>query len=165
MRAPYVIALCSVLASPSSAQEPAPRSQLTLDASVLAGGLTYAHSSGPGELVGVGAGIGAEFNLRLVAGEKRGKKSTEVAHVEMFKRFETPGRWHYDLGVKLAADLHEAQVASESEVGGFLGGYIAPMWGSRHFRIGPRLQTGLYWASAGPTVGVFVTPFTARLLF
>jgi hypothetical protein len=117
------------------------------------------------KLVGVGAGLGYEFNIRLVVGEEGGKKSTEVAHVELFTRLAPAGRWQYDVGVKVAADIHSAQVASEAEVGGFLGGYIAPMWGSRHFRVGPRLQAGLYWSSSGPTVGIFVTPFTARVLF
>ena len=46
-----------------------------------------------------------------------------------------------------------------------LGGYIAPMWGWRHFRVGPRLQAGVYWSSPVPTFGIFVTPLTARLLF
>ena len=150
---------------PLAAQQPAPRNQLTLDTSLLAGGLSYARLTSSDKLVGVGAGLGAEFNIRLVVGEKGGKKSTEIAHFEMFTRLEPPGRWQYDLGVKAAADIHSAQVASEAEVGGFLGGYIAPMWGWRHFRVGPRLQAGLYWSSNGPTFGIFVTPFTARLLF
>lgn len=83
----------------------------------------------------------------------------------MFTRLQPPGRWQYDLGVKAAIDIHSAQVASESEVGGFFGGYIAPMWGGRRFRVGPRLQAGLYWSSPVPTFGIFVTPLTARLLF
>jgi hypothetical protein len=150
---------------PLAAQEPAPRSQLTLDASVLAGGLSYARITSPDRLVGVGAGLGYEFNIRLVPGERRGKKSTEVAHVEMFTRLQPPGRWRYDLGVKAAADIHSARVASESEIGVFLGGYVAPMWGGRHFQAGPRAQAGLYWSSARPTFGIFVTPLTARFLF
>ena len=105
------------------------------------------------------------MNIRIVRGEKGGKKSTEVAHIEMFTRIETPGRWTYDLGVKAAVDIHTAQVASEAEIGGFLGGYIAPMWGGRHFRVGPRLQAGAYWLSPVPTFGIFITPLTARLLF
>lgn len=170
MRALNVIFLGFLLVSsdlwrPLAAQEPAPRNQLTLDASFLAGGLSYARVTSSDRVVGVGAGLGSEFNIRLVLGERGGKKSTEVAHVEMFTRLQPPGRWQYDLGVKAAADLHSAQVASEAEVGGFLGGYIAPMWGWRHFRVGPRLQAGVYWLSPVPTFGIFVTPFTARLLF
>ena len=170
MRAVDVVWLGFLLASsdswrPLAAQEPVPRSQLTLDASFLAGGLSYARMTSSARLVGVGAGVGYEFNIRLVLDEKGGKKSTEIAHLEMFTRLQPPGPWQYDLGVKAAADIHSAQVASEAEVGGFLGGYIAPMWGGRHFRVGPRLQTGLYWSSAGPTIGIFVTPLAARLLF
>ena len=170
MRALNVVFLGFLLVSSDArrqlaAQEPAHQSQLTLDASLFAGGLSYARMTSPGKLVGVGAGLGYEFNIRLVLGESGGKKSTEVAHMEMFTRIETPGRWQYDLGVKAAVDIHSAQVASEAELGGFLGGYIAPMWGGRHFRIGPRLQAGLYWSSLGPTFGIFVTPLTARILF
>jgi hypothetical protein len=148
-----------------AAQEPAPRTQLTIDASMLAGGLSYARMTSSGKLVGVGAGVGSEFNIRLVLGEPGGKKSTEVVHVELFTRLAPPGRWQYDVGVKAAADLHTAQVASEAAVGGFLGGYIAPMWGWRHFRVGPRVQAGAYWSSPVPTFGMFVTPLTARFLF
>ncbi len=170
MRALNVICLGFLLVSsdfwrPLEAQEPAPRNQLTLDASLFAGGLSYARVTSSNKIVGVGAGFGLEFNIRLVLGENGGKKSTEIAHVEMFTRLQPPGRWQYDLGVKAAADIHSAQVASEADIGGFLGAYIAPMWGWRHFRVGPRLQAGAYWSASGPTLGIFITPLTARLLF
>ena len=59
-----------------------------------------------------------------------------------------------------------SQSGSEQEFGAFLGGYIAPMWGWRHFRIGPRVQAGAYWPRRRvPTFGIFVTPLTARLIF
>ncbi len=132
---------------------------------MLAGGLSYARMTSSDKLVGVGIGVGYEFNIRLVYDEPWGKKSTEVAHVELFERLETPGRWQYDLGVKAAVDIHTAQVASEATVGGFLGGYIAPMWGGRRFRVGPRLQAGTYWSSPRPSFGISVTPLTARFLF
>ncbi|MEP6733275.1 MAG: hypothetical protein ABJE10_21710 [bacterium] len=146
-----------------AAQEPASRDQLTLDASLLAATLSSARRTGSDKLVGVGIGVGYEFNIRMVYGEPWGRKSAEVAHIEMFERLETPGRWQYDLGVKVAVDVHTAQVASEATVGGFLGGYIAPMWGGRHFRIGPRLQAGTYWTSARPSLRLSITPLTARL--
>src|SRR5437762_2183607 len=57
------------------------------------------------------------------------------------------GRWQYDVGLKAAADIHSqavhGQSGSETDFGGFLGGYIAPMWGWRQFRFGPRLQAGV----------------------
>jgi hypothetical protein len=170
MRALNVIVLGFLLLVSDSwcrlaAQEPAPRNQFTIDASILAGGLSYARMTSSDKLVGVGAGLGYDFNIRVVLGETGGKKSTEIAHVEMFTRSATRGRWQYDFGVKAAADIHSAQVASEAEIGGFLGLYIAPMWGWRHFRVGPRLQAGAYWSSPSPTLGIFVTPVTARLLF
>jgi hypothetical protein len=151
-----------------AAQAAAPRNQLTLDASILAGGLSYARRTSSDKLVGAGAGAGAELGIRLVHGEKRGKSSVEFAHVEMFERRETPGRWQYDLGLKAAADIHSqavhGQSGSEADLGGFVGGYIAPMWGWRQFRVGPRLQAGVYWAP-GPSVGIGITPLTARFLF
>jgi hypothetical protein len=146
-----------------AAQQPIPRGQVTLDAGLLAGGLSYARMTSPDKLVGMGLGLGFEFNLRLVHGEPWGTKSTEIAHVELFERLETAGRWEYDLGVRIAGDLHTAQVASEAAPGGFLGGYIAPMWGGRHFRIGPRVQAGAYWSSRRPSFGVSITPLEARL--
>ena len=148
-----------------AAQEVTRRNQFALDASLFAGGLSYARITRSGNVIGVGAGMGVEFNFRLVRGERGGKKSTEVAHIEMFTRLAPPGRWQYDLGLKAAVDIHSAQVASEAEPGGFFGGYVAPMWGGRRFRIGPRLQAGAYWTSSVPTVGVFVTPIMVRLLF
>jgi hypothetical protein len=147
------------------AQELAPRHEATLDASVLAGGLSYAWRSSSDRLVGVGMGVGAELNIRLVHGEPWGKKSMEIAHVEWFERLEPPGRWRYDLGVRAAIDLHSAQVSSEGTLGGFFGGYIAPMWGGHRFQIGPRLQAGTYWSSAHPAFGISVTPLTARVHF
>ena len=151
-----------------AAQAPAPRNQLTLDASILAGGLSYARRTSSDKLVGAGAGVGAEFGIRLVHGENWGKSSVELVHVEMFERLETPGRWQYDFGLKAAADIHSqavhGQSGSEADLGGFLGGYIAPMWGWRQFRFGPRLQAGLYWAP-DPSFGIGITPLTARFLF
>jgi hypothetical protein len=120
------------------------------------------------KLVGAGAGLGTEFNIRLVRGEKWGKTSAEIAHVETFARLKTPGRWQYDLGLKAAADIHSqgvhGQSGSETDFGGFLGGYIAPMWGWRHFGVGPRVQAGVYW-SPDPSFGIGVVPLTARFLF
>jgi hypothetical protein len=170
MRALRVIVLGILLVFSGSwrqlaAQEAAPRNQFTLDASILSGGLSYARITSSDKLVGVGAGLGFEFNIRMVAGERGRKKSAEVAHVELFTRPATTGRWQYEYGVSIAADVHSGLVESEPEAGGFLGGYIAPMWGWRHFRIGPRLEAGAYWTSAVPTFGVFITPLTARLLF
>ena len=150
------------------AQEPAPRNQLTLDASPLAGGISYARMTSSGRLIGAGAGLGTEFSIRLVSGEQWGKTSAELVHIDMFTRLETPGPWQYDLGIKAAADIHSqavhGQSGSEQEFGGFLGGYIAPMWGWRQFRVGPRLQAGVYWSPhASPGIGI--TPLTARYLF
>lgn len=84
------------------------------------------------------------------------------------RALETPGRWQYDVGLRAAADIHSqavhGQSGSEADVGGFLGGYIAPMWGWRQIRVGPRLQAGVYW-SPHPSFGIGVTPLTARLTF
>ena len=148
-----------------AAQQPAPRSQVTLDAGLLAGGLSYARMARPDRLVGVGLGLGYEFNFRLVRGEPWGVKSTEIAHLDLFERLEPPGRWQYDIGLRAAVDFHTAQVASEAEPGGFFGGYIAPMWGGSHFRVGPRVQAGAYWSSPRPALGISVTPLTVRGLW
>jgi hypothetical protein len=156
-----LITSCRLLA----AQQPDPRGQVTLDAGLLASGLSYARVKSPDKLVGVGIGLGYEFNVRLVQGEPWGAKSTELGHIELFERRELPGRWQYDVGVRAAADLHSAQVASEATPGGFLGAYISPMWGGHHFRVGPRVQAGAYWSSARPSFGISVTPLTARLVF
>lgn len=173
MRALGVICLgCFLVSSDSwhqlAAQEPAPRNEFTLDASILAGGLSYARMTSSHKLVGAGAGLGTEFNIRLVRGEKWGKTSAELAHVEMFARLETPGGWQYDLGLKAAADIHSqavhGQSGSEAEFGGFLGGYIAPMWSWRQFRVGPHVQAGVYW-SPHPSFGIGLMPLTARYLF
>ena len=173
MRALNIICLgCFLVSSQSwhqlAAQAPALRNELTLEASILAGGLSYARMTSSDKLVGVGAGLGTEFDIRLVRGEKWGKTSTELVHVETFARLETPGRWQYDFGLKAAADIHSqavhGQSGSEQDFGGFLGGYIAPMWAWRQFRVGPRLQAGIFW-SPHPSFGISVTPLTARLLF
>src|SRR5689334_2835863 len=84
-----------------AAQQPTPRGEVTLDAGLLAGGLGYARMTSPDKLVGIGMGVGSDFNFRLVHGEPWGIKSTEIAHVELFERLETTGRWQYDLGVRI----------------------------------------------------------------
>ena len=61
-----------------SAQEPAPRNQFTVDASALAGGLSYARMTSSDRLVGVGAGLGYEFNIRLVVGETGGRSPRKL---------------------------------------------------------------------------------------
>jgi hypothetical protein len=119
MRALDVICVSYFLVSSGSwhklaAQEPAPRNQLTLDASILAGGVSYGRMTSSDKLVGAGAGVGTEFDIRLVRGEKWGKTSLELAHVEMFTRLEKPGRWQYDLGLKAAADIHSQAVHGQS---------------------------------------------------
>jgi len=173
MRPLDVICLAYVLVFSGSwhqlaAQARAPRNQLTLDASVLAGGFSYARMTSSDKLLGAGAGLGTEFDIRLVRGEKWGKTSAELAHVEMFTRLETPGRWQYDVGLKAAADIHSqavhGQSGSEQDFGGFLGGYIAPLWSWRQLRVGPRVQAGVYW-SPHPSFGIGVAPLTVRLLF
>ena len=148
-----------------AAQQLTPRHQVSIDAGLLAGGLSYAGLTSRGNLVGVGMGVGTEFNFRLVRGEPWGVKSTELAHVDLFERLETAGHWQYDVGVRIAGDMHTAQVASEATFGGFLGGYVAPMWGGRHLSIGPRIQAGAYWSSSHPSFGVSITPLAARLRF
>ena len=52
----------------------APRNQLTLDASILAAGLSYARRISSDKLVGAGAGLGTEFSVRMVRGEKWGRR-------------------------------------------------------------------------------------------
>jgi hypothetical protein len=121
--------------------------------------------TGNDRLLGVGIGLGTELNFRLVHGEPWGIKSTELAHIEVFERFETDRRWQYDVGVRIAGDMHAAQIASEATPGAFLGAYIAPMWGGGHPRIGPRVQAGAYWSSSGPSIGVSIMPLVARLRF
>ena len=151
------------LSRPVAAQAPAPR-QVALDASLLGAEVSYARVTHSGRLVGGGIGAGYDLNIRLVHGEPWGAKSAEVAHFELFERLEPPGHWEYDVGIKAALDVHAAQVQSEVTPGGFSGGYLAPMWGGRHFRIGPRLQAGAYWTSAHPSLGISVIPLTARFL-
>ena len=173
MRALTVACVGCVLASfgfsrQLTAQESNPRNQLALDASILAVGLSYAHVTSATRLVGIGAGAGTEFDLRMVRGESWGDLSAELLHLEVFERFETAGRWQYDLGMKAAADIHSqavhGQSGSEQDFGGFLGGYIAPMWSWHQLRIGPRVQAGVYWAP-NASFGVGVTPLVARFLF
>jgi hypothetical protein len=159
-----IFLICASSSEQLAAQE-ATRQQVTLEASTLAAALGYGRVTSPAHLIGIGAGAGYELNIRLVHGEPRGRKSAEVGHLELFERLKPPGPWQFDLGIKAALDFHAAQVASEAEPGGFFGGYIAPMWGGRHVRIGPRVQAGTYWSSSRPSFGLSITPLTARLLF
>jgi hypothetical protein len=167
-RGAWIIVVSLVLANSCralAAQEVAPPHQVTLDASLFAGGLSYARRSSSDKLVGAGAGAGFEINIRLVHGEPWGRKSADIAHLELFERIAPAGRWQYDVGLRAALDLHSAQVSSEAAAGGFLGAYVAPMWGGRRFRIGPRVQAGTYWTSSRPALGISVTPIMARFLF
>ena len=152
----------------SRRRSPLPGTRASFDAGLLAAGLSDARRTGSDRLVGAGAGLGAEVSFRMVHGEDWGQLSAELLHLETFARFEPMGRWQYDVGVRAAVDMHSRAVhfqsGSESELGGFLGGYIEPMWGWRQFRFGPRIQAGAYW-DPDLTFGIGITPLTARFLF
>ena len=95
MRALNIICLGCFLVSVDSwhqlaAQEPAPRNQLTLDASILAGGLSYARMTSSDKLVGAGAGLGTELNIRMVRGEKWGKTSVALPAISRVARSDRP---------------------------------------------------------------------------
>src|SRR5256885_612773 len=88
-----LLLVCTSVRRQLAAQQAAPRRQITVDAGLLAAGLSYARVTGPEKLFGGGVGAGSEFNVRLVRGEPWGRKSADLLHVELFQRLEPAGRW------------------------------------------------------------------------
>lgn len=77
--------------------------------------------------------------------------STDSQHFGTFKQFLhvgalhrwRQGRWDVDLGVRVGVSELRACFASDCWPGLYTGVYVAPMWGGRHFKVGPRVLAGV----------------------
>lgn len=111
-----------------------------------AGTLAFLWSYGEGDAraVGISAGGGIDaLDRTLVPDTDSPRFDTfyQLLHVGALHRWRPGDRWDLDVGVRLGfGDVREC-TASDCWPGTYLGLYVAPMWGGRHFKIGPRIMT------------------------
>jgi hypothetical protein len=183
--APWRTALLIAHASCLGAQALAaqrPDRQLTVDASALGAAVTFAvRAAGErGTFVGFGAGVGGDFvNATLLGGrhfsedgftayEDRdasgGEQLFEIVHVKAFARCCNFSPWQIEYGLRASGFLHSDD--SDDDPGGalFVGAEVYPTWGTKRFRVGPRLLVGRM-SERRPEVVINASLLTGRVVF
>lgn len=174
-----VLILGASMPSPGEAQ--GRRGEFTLDLNLV--GLTagVAGVVGPDVLVGVEAGLGGDaLNVMLLSGrhfsqggllsyetrdEYGGERLWEYAHASLVVRRRFSPSFQLDAGVRIAGYAHWDDSDDEPGDASFGGIYLAPMWGGRRFKVGPRLLIGSFSEGPRPELGVFLSIATGRLTF
>jgi hypothetical protein len=115
--------------------------------------------------IGMGAGLGLDYISMLSAGDHFSEGGIyDVLQVSFFTRYQPSDRWQVDFGLRGAIFLHDNH-GSDIPVGGpFIGGYINPMVGWRHFKVGCSVVAGRFWESNYREFGIGFAPFTAQII-
>lgn len=161
MRVPLlagVAASALLLCSPLSAQ----RNEVDLEARPFSGSLTWLFGNW-----GVGAGGGIEELNRTLSPDTEKpeySKLESLIYAQALHRWRASDRLELDLGVRAGVgDVREC-TASDCWPGTYVGVYIAPMWGSRRFKIGPRFLSGVSRYGEHRDAFVYVEILTARIV-
>lgn len=114
--------------------------------------------------IGIGAGGGLDYISMLGAGDHFSEGGIfDILQVSLFTRYQSSDRWQVDLGLRGSVFLHDYH--GDNFVGGyFLGGYINPMVGWRHFKVGFQLVAGRFSESKYQEFGIGFAPFTAQII-
>jgi hypothetical protein len=126
--------------------------------------LSIAGSISNNWFIGIGVGGGIEYISMLSTGDHFSEGGiSDILQVSLFTRYQPSDRWQVDFGLRGSVFLHDYH--SNSFVGGyFLGGYINPMVGWRHFKVGFQLIAGRYSESNYQEIGIGFAPFTAQII-
>lgn len=185
MRQVAIVLICVIAATTRAggqeiASDRTPVSHFTLTAHTL--GLTagYARETRPGVLFGGEIGGGGDILSVMVLGgrhfgefitfEERdasgGEELIELVHVGAFMRHVSSDRFDWDAGLRASAFLHFDDSDDDPGGGLFVGAYGTAFFGGRHFKIGPRIQAGVFNEGAGTSeFGVYLAPLTVRVTF
>ena len=163
------------------AQEDAPdERQLTLDLSLFGVALGYAKRTSPSRLVGGELALlgdwvnftpfaGAHFS-QAVAYQARddygGEALWEMLSAGMYVRYERSSRWQHEVGAHASLFAHYDDSDDDPGVGVFIGGSYTPTWGTRRFRLRPRVLAGVFWEPDVATeFGINISFLTGRVVF
>lgn len=142
--------------------------ELDIDFRPFAGTLSYvwnANQAGT-RAWGIAAGGGIdELDRTLVpsTASYRFEPFYQLIHVGALHRWRSGTRWDVDLGLRLGlGDVRNCD-ASDCWPGAFIGLYVAPMWGGRTFKIGPRLLTAVSRYNDHRDAVVYVEVLNGRL--
>jgi hypothetical protein len=172
------LALAALLLAGSARAETleAEPNQVTLEAGVLSGAVSYARRVAPHTLVGAGAGVGLELLSYVRAGDHftddlSNDKSFDLYEGRLFVRQELSQHVSLEVGLRAARVLHVFDGDADAGVHHFVGGYVTPMFGWRLFQLGPTVSAGVFGRdsdtarSATSELGVRVTALTGRFTF
>ncbi len=164
-------------AAPASLQK---SNMLTVDLTLLGGSIGYARRIGAHRYVGVEGGVDVGYLTYMIyAGrhfaehdgwsyeEKDGfenKDLLEILHGNLFVRHEYADWWHIDTGLRSSLFLHFDSSDDDAATGVFAGAYATAMFGWKHFKLGPRVQAGIFYEHEGE-FGVFLQPVIGRIAF
>ncbi len=92
------------------------------------------------------------------------KDLLEILHGNLFVRHEYADWWHIDTGLRSSLFLHFDSSDDDAATGVFAGAYATAMFGWKHFKLGPRVQAGIFYEHEGE-FGVFLQPVIGRIAF
>lgn len=160
----------------------APRHQLSLEVTPLAGAIAYAARIAANTSAGIGVGGGFDLaTLVPLAGRHfasdgglsyegrdgaTGKHFTELLQMALFIRHFLPRGWMVETGLRAAEALHSDSSDDDSGGATFAGAYGAVFWGGSILSIGARLSAGSLHEEFGAATrefGVLVHPIIVKL--
>jgi hypothetical protein len=140
----------------------------------------YARRIGAHRYLGVEGGVDVGFFTYMIyAGrhfaehdgwsyeEKDGfenKELFEILHGNLFVRHEYADWWQIDTGLRSSLFLHFDSSDDDAGSGVFAGAYMTAMFGWKHFKLGPRVQAGVFYEHEGE-FGVFLQPLIGRIAY
>lgn len=159
---------------------PPKKNQFTLDVTFLGLKAGYARRTERSRFLGASVGLGGDYalNAMVLAGrhfsqdgwlayegrdQYGGEHLWEVLQVDLFVRTDRDGHWQWDVGLHGSVFAHWDDSDDEPGAGSFVGGYIAPMWGGRHLKLGPRLLAG-FFSEGRAEFGINVSLLAGRVL-
>lgn len=157
------VLLGAALPATAVAQARADRNVVRLDASYLAGSLSYARRASDKVFVGGGFGLGVDIVRAPLVPDRLDRDDfsyAELVHLAGFSSFVPSTAFRADAGVRAAVILF-----GESDFSGFVfvGPYVAPAVGFRRVKVGSRAQIGLVAYNRVRGLGIFVQPIFVSL--
>jgi hypothetical protein len=165
LRAVGLILLATLLPGQASGQAPHDRRVVRLEASYLAGAVSFATRVADGWFAGGGLGGGVDA-LRIVSGSDLffgdDQENHELAQLSGFASWTPSPHLRTDVGLRASFIIYGDDDFSGTT---FVGAYLAPAVGWRHIKAGPRLQAGHVRVGGRDGVAVFFKPLVVSVTF